>query len=139
MDRALAWVLLLYPRQMRRRYGLEIAELTRDLIRLKERSSARLLVSLAFHGLGCRMACFARTRVVTAVAVTTSVACVALVNMGAASAKQGDPTPHQSRAQLHAPANGIISGRSPALEHLDEPFFPLGQQVARYEHRALVK
>lgn len=102
MDRALAWVLLLYPRQMRRRYGLEIAELTRDLIRLEDRSSVRLLASLAVHGLGCRMAWFARTRVVTAVAVTTSVACVALVNMGAASAKQGDPTPHQAKAGLHA-------------------------------------
>lgn len=103
MDRALAWVLLLYPRQMRRRYGLEIAELTRDLIRLGERSSARLLVSLAVHGLGCRMAWFARTRVVTAVAVTTSVACVALVNMGAASAKQ--PASHQTRTQLHSAAH----------------------------------
>ena len=51
MDRALAWVLLLYPRQMRRRYGPEIAELTRDLIRLEDRSSVRLLVSLAVHGL----------------------------------------------------------------------------------------
>ena len=46
MDRALAWVLLLYPRQMRRRYGLEIAELTRDLIRLEDRSPARLQLQL---------------------------------------------------------------------------------------------
>jgi hypothetical protein len=106
VDRALAWALLLYPRQMRRRYGLEIAELTRDLIRLEDRSSVRLLVSLAVHGLGCRMAGFARTRVVTAVAVTTSVACVALVNMGAASAKQGDPTPRQAKAQVHATEQG---------------------------------
>jgi hypothetical protein len=106
VDRALAWVLLLYPRQMRRRYGLEIAELTRDLIRLEDRSPVRLLVSLAVHGLGCRVAWFARTRVVTAVAVTTSVACVALVNMGAASAKQGDPTPHQAKAGLRAAEQG---------------------------------
>jgi hypothetical protein len=106
VDRALAWVLLLYPRQMRRRYGPEIAELTRDLIRLEDRSSVRLLVSLAVHGLGCRMAWFARARVVTAVAVTTSVACVALVNMGAASAKQGDPTPRQAKTGLHAAEQG---------------------------------
>ena len=88
MDRALGWVLLLYPRPMRRRYGTEIVELTRDLIRLERRSPVRLLLSLAAHGLGCRVAWFAKTRVATAVAVTTSVACVALVNMGAASAKQ---------------------------------------------------
>ena len=106
MDRALAWVLLLYPRQMRRRYGLEIAELTRDLIRLEHPSPVCLLVSLAVHGLGYRMAWFARTRVVTTVAVTTSVACVALVNMGAASAKQGDPTPRQAKAGLHAAEQG---------------------------------
>lgn len=102
MDRALAWVLLLYPRQMRRRYGPEIAEVTMDLIRLERRSPARLLSSLAVHGLGCRLTWFARTRLATAVAVATSVACVALVNMGAASAKQ--PASHGTRTQLHAPA-----------------------------------
>ena len=104
MDRALAWVLLLYPRHMRRRYGQEIAELTRDLIRLERRSRVRLLASLAVHGLGCRMARFARTRVATAVAVTTSVACVAFVNMGAASAKP--PTPHQATVQVRTVARG---------------------------------
>jgi hypothetical protein len=98
VDRVLAWVLLLYPRQMRRRYGPEIAEVTLDLIRLERRSPARLLCSLAVHGLGCRLAWFARTRVATAVAVATSVACVALVNMGAASAKQS--ASHQTRTQL---------------------------------------
>ena len=98
MDRMLAWVLLLYPRRMRRRYGPEIAELTLDLIRLERRSPIRLLSSLAVHGLGCRLAWFARTRVATAIAVTTSVACVALVNMGAASAKQ--PASHQTRTRL---------------------------------------
>jgi hypothetical protein len=100
VDRALAWVLLLYPRRMRRRYGAEIAELTEDLIRLERRSPVRLLCSLAVHGIGCRLAWFARTRVATAIAVSTSVACVALVNMGAASAKQ--PASHQTRSQLHS-------------------------------------
>jgi hypothetical protein len=115
VDRVLAWVLLLYPRQMRRRYGLEIAELTLDLIRVDGRSPVRLLFSLAVHGLGCRMAWFARTRVATALAVTTSVACVALVNLGAASAKQ--PASHQTKAQLNsAAAHGARSSTHPRAD-----------------------
>ena len=106
MDRVLAWVLLLYPRHVRRRYGPEIAELTLDLIRLERRSPVRLLGSLAVHGLGCRMAWFVRTRVVTGLAVATSFACMALVDMGAASAKQPDPAPRSAKAQLHAPKHG---------------------------------
>ncbi|HLJ02077.1 MAG TPA: hypothetical protein VKT31_01475 [Solirubrobacteraceae bacterium] len=110
MDRVLAWLLRLYPRQMRRRYGHEIATLTLDLIRLEGRSPVRLSVSLALDGLGCRIAWLARTRVATATAVTTTVACVALVNMGGASAKQAGPGHRPATAHVrsvrHAPAAG---------------------------------
>jgi len=102
VDRLLAWVLVLYPRQMRRRYGPEIAELTLDLIRLEGRSPIGLFVSLAVDGLRCRMTWFARTRLTTAIAVTTSVVCMAVVNMGAASAKQPGPPPERVRAHLRS-------------------------------------
>jgi hypothetical protein len=97
MERLLAWVLLLYPRRMRRRYGPEIHELTLDLIRLEGRSPIPLFVSVAVHGLRCRVTWVARARAATAIAVTASVVCVALVNMGAASAKQ--PGPQERRSQ----------------------------------------
>jgi hypothetical protein len=120
VDRVLAWVLLLYPRRIRRRYGHEITQLTLELIRFERRSPVRLFGSLAVHGLGCRMAWVARTRVATAVAVATSFACVALVNMGAASAKQPDPAPHPAKAPLHSPkhgsgkaARGVVTVRAP--------------------------
>jgi hypothetical protein len=115
VDRVLGWVLLLYPRQMRRRYGQEIAELTQDLIRLERRSPALLLSSLAAHGLGCRLAWFARTRVATAIAVATSVACVALVNMGAASAKQ--PAPQRTSTRRHSAVERRCGQARPWVTH----------------------
>lgn len=109
MDRALAWVLLLYPRPMRRRYGLEIAQLTHDLIRLEGRSPVRLFLSLALGGLGARIAWFARARLATAAAVTTTVACMALVNLGGASAKPAHPSAHHAKTRRHLATTQVRS------------------------------
>jgi hypothetical protein len=120
MDRVLTWILLLYPRGMRRRYGREISELTQELIRRDGRSSFGLCISLIGQGLGCRVATFMTARVATAFAVATSVGCIAFANLSVANAKSRNSThrahpPTSMRERSSAVARGRVAVR--IVEH----------------------
>ena len=87
--RATRVILLLYPRRVRERHGLEIAALIDDLIMHDGRSRAGLFIRLAIDGLIQRTA--TTTTVWTAVAVlaATSLAGLAASGFAAASAQGG--------------------------------------------------
>jgi len=112
-------ILLLYPRRVRKRHGLEIVSLIDDLIAHDKRSRARLLIRLAVDGLVQRTATTTTAWTMVAVLAATSLAGLAVSDFAAASAHQDAtrttrtlaPAQHTHQTPNHPPRSTHPSRR----------------------------
>lgn len=110
MDRRLACLLFLYPRQFRSRYGAEIASLTEQLVRDDDGSRFWLYASLAAQGLNCRMRS-ASARTAAAMALTATIGCGAFADLSIATAKPAHPSPQTVQRRHLATEDRVTPGR----------------------------
>ena len=116
-------ILLLYPRRVRRRHGVEIVTLMDDLIAHEGRSRAGLFMRLAVDGLVQRIASTAAIWTVVAVLAATSFGGLAISEFAAARSFQRAPRTMQTvaptsatpEAPHHPPRSARSSRRSAGM------------------------